>query len=176
MSRTLVLNASFEPIAVVEVGRAVVLVLTDKAIVVEHGDGVLRSPSTTLPTPAVIRLCRYVRIPYRAQVPVSNRNVLARDDFRCVYCRRARATTVDHVVPRSRGGAHKDWANLRAACRSCNHRKSDRLLSELGWPEPHPVATPTSRAWLIIGAAVREAMWEPYLVGWLREPVAASTA
>lgn len=176
MSRTLVLNASFEPIAVVDVGRAVVLVLTEKATVIEHGDRVLRSPSTSLRVPSVIRLRRYVRIPYRAQVPVTNRNVLARDGFRCVYCRRARATTVDHVVPRSRGGAHKDWTNLRAACRTCNHRKGDRLLSELGWPEPEPVAVPTSRAWLIVGVASRDSSWEPYLTGWIgqREPVAVS--
>jgi 5-methylcytosine-specific restriction endonuclease McrA len=175
MSRTLVLNASFEPIAVVDVGRAVVLVLTEKATVVEEGAGVLRSPSTTIPAPAVIRLSRYVRIPYRAQVPVSNRNVLARDNFRCVYCRRAKATTVDHVVPRSRGGAHKDWAHLRAACRACNHRKSDRLLSELGWPTPAPASTPTSRAWLIVGVAKRDAAWDPYLVGWLHDPAAAAS-
>ncbi len=166
MSRTLVLNASFEPIAVVDVGRAVILVLTQKAIVVEHGDRELRSPSTSLRVPTVIRLSRYVRIPYRAQVPVTNRNVLARDSYRCVYCRRARATTVDHVVPRSRGGAHKDWSNLRAACRSCNHRKADRLLAELGWPDPQPVPVPTSRAWLIIGIATRDASWEPYLAAW----------
>lgn len=167
MSRTLVLNASFEPIAVVDVGRAVVLVLTEKATVVEQGERVLRSPSTSLRVPTVIRLARYVRIPYRAQVPVTNRNVLARDSYRCVYCRRARATTVDHVVPRSRGGAHKDWANLRAACRSCNHRKSDRLLAELGWPEPASVTAPTSRVWLIVSVATRDAAWEPYLTGWL---------
>lgn len=173
MSRTLVLNASFEPIAVVDVGRAVVLVLSEKATVVEHGDRVMRSPSTSVRVPSVIRLRHYVRIPYRAQVPVTNRNVLARDCFRCVYCRRAKATTVDHVVPRSRGGAHKDWSNVRAACQRCNHIKADRLLSELGWPAPQPVPVPTSRAWLIIGVATRDASWEPYLAGWSSHAVPA---
>ncbi len=164
--RTLVLNASYEPIAVVDVGRAVVLVLTEKAVVVEPGELVLHSPSVTLTAPSVIQLCRYVRIPYRAHVPVTNRGVLVRDGYRCVYCRRARATTVDHVVPRSRGGAHKDWDNVRAACRTCNHRKGDRLLSELGWPEPAPVAAPSPRSWLVVGVARVESVWTPYLQGW----------
>ncbi|HEY7857581.1 MAG TPA: HNH endonuclease [Candidatus Nanopelagicales bacterium] len=166
MSRTLVLNASFEPLTVVDVGRAVVLVLTEKATVVEHGDGVLRSPSTTLRVPSVIRLTRYVRIPFRAGVPVTNHGVLARDNHRCVYCRKARATTVDHVVPRSRGGAARSWENQRAACQRCNHRKGDRLLSELGWPEPEPVAAPTSRAWLIVSVVSLDAAWTPYLSAW----------
>ena len=166
MVRTLVLNASFEPIAIVDVGRAVVLVLSEKATVVEHGDTELRSPSMTFRAPSVIRLTRYVRIPYRAQVPVTNRNVLIRDQFRCVYCRTARATTVDHVVPRSRGGATRDWANVRAACGRCNHKKADRLLSELGWTDPAPVPAPTSRAWLIVAVATKDASWDAYLRDW----------
>lgn len=166
MSGTLVLNASFEPLTVVDVGRAVVLVLTRKATVVEHGAGVLRSPSTTVRVPSVIRLTRYVRIPHLAWVPVTNHGVLARDNHRCVYCRKARATTVDHVVPRSRGGAARSWDNQRAACQRCNHRKGDRLLSELGWPEPEPVAAPTSRAWLIISVVPTDAVWAPYLSAW----------
>jgi 5-methylcytosine-specific restriction endonuclease McrA len=164
-----VLNASFEPLAIVDVGRAVVLVLTDKATVVEHGTGVLRSPSTTLRVPSVIRLTRYVRVPYRSIVPVTNHGVLARDNHRCVYCRKARATTVDHVVPRSRGGAARSWDNQRAACQRCNHRKGDRLLSELGWPEPEPVATPTSQVWLIVAVASLEQEWRPYLSAWMGE-------
>lgn len=176
MSRTLVLNASYEPIAVVGVGRALVLVLTDKATVVEDSDAVLRSPSTTMSAPSVIRLCRYVRIPYHAQVPVTNRNVLARDSYRCVYCRRARATTVDHVVPRSRGGAHKDWTNVRAACHSCNHRKADRLLAELGWPDPEPAPIPVSRTWLLTLPGAAAHAWEPYLQGWVTRSTLPATA
>lgn len=176
MSRTLVLNASYEPIAVVGVPRALILVLTDKATVVEDSDAVLHSPSTTMNAPSVIRLCRYVRIPYHAQVPVTNRNVLARDRYRCVYCRRARATTVDHVVPRSRGGAHKDWTNVRAACHACNHRKADRLLSELGWPEPEPVPIPVSRTWLLTLPGAAAQTWAPYLQGWTNRSSLLATA
>src|SRR5690349_4795487 len=106
MSRALVLNATFEPLAVVPLRRAVVLVLADKADVVERSGGQWRSAGAAVDVPAVIRLRRYVRVPYRARAPLTRHGLMARDGWRCQYCT-ARAATVDHVVPRSRGGRHR---------------------------------------------------------------------
>lgn len=114
-NRALVLNATYEPIAVVSLHRAVILVLAEKAAVVaadEHA--VLRSVSVSLPQPTVIRLTCDVRVPYRRAVTLSRLAVLRRDQHRCQYCD-AKADTVDHVVPRSRGGA-QSWGNLASAC------------------------------------------------------------
>jgi|SRR5215475_8801023 len=161
MSVTLVLNASYEPLCVVPLKRAVVLVLAEKAHVVEAGDGVLRSERTSLPIPSVVRLTHYVRVPFHRSVPLSRRAVLARDDHRCAYCGR-HADSVDHVVPRSRGGQH-DWANVVAACRRCNHRKADRLLTELGWSLSFAPAQPPRVVAMLVGLARRDPIWERYL-------------
>ena len=129
----LLLNASYEPLRVIPVRRAVGLLLAGKADTVAEGDGEIRSTSMSLPMPAVVRLRYMVRVPFRTSVPLSRRAVLARDNKRCQFshCNRS-ASTVDHLVPRSRGGQHL-WTNLVAACPACNARKGDRLLHELGW-------------------------------------------
>ena len=103
MPGALVLNATYEPLCVVPLRRAVVLVLAEKAVVVESGDGVMRSARASMPVPSVVRLSRYVRVPYRREVPLTRRAVLDRDRHACVYCG-SRADTIDHVRPRSRGG------------------------------------------------------------------------
>src|SRR5690606_29747119 len=100
--RTLVLNAGYEPLAVVSFRRALVLVLAGKASVVADGGSPVVGGSMILPRPSVILLARYVRAPHGRAVPVSRRGVLRRDGHRCAYCG-AHATTVDHVMPRSRG-------------------------------------------------------------------------
>ena len=96
----------------------------------------MHSERLAVPVPTVVRLARFVRVPYRREVPLTRRAVLDRDAHTCVYCG-GRADTIDHVRPRSRGGAHI-WTNVVAACARCNHRKGDRLLSELGWHLPAP--------------------------------------
>lgn len=129
---TLVLNASYEPLAVVSVRRAVILVLTEKAVL-EHADDdrPIRSASRELPTPLVVRLLRFVRVPYRKKMPWSRSGVLERDNKRCAYCG-TRASSIDHVVPTSRGGAARSWLNTVAACLPCNQRKADRTPVEAG--------------------------------------------
>ncbi|MFH8370681.1 HNH endonuclease [Streptomyces sp. NPDC018031] len=131
MRETLVLNASFEPLSTVSLRRAVVLVLQDKAVVEQaHPRLRVRASAIDLPLPRVIRLRRYVRVPFRRQAPWSRRGVLVRDRHRCAYCGR-RATTVDHVVPRSRGGGDT-WLNTVASCAEDNHRKADRTPEQAG--------------------------------------------
>ncbi|MFJ8693428.1 HNH endonuclease [Streptomyces roseolilacinus] len=142
MRDTLVLNASFEPLSTVSLHRAVVLVLQDKAVVEQAHPGLrLRAAEVELPVPRVIRLCRYVRVPFRRHAPWTRRGVLVRDQHRCAYCGR-RATTVDHVVPRSQGGADS-WLNTVASCAEDNHRKADRTPQEAGMPLLHQPFVPS---------------------------------
>lgn len=136
----LLLNASHEPLAVVTGRRALVLILAGKAVSLEDRGTVLRSAQLSMALPAVVRLNRYVRVPYRPPTSVSRAGVLRRDGRRCAYCR-LRGETIDHVVPRSRGGAHS-WENCVACCGRCNTRKADRLLDELGWALPFAPGPP----------------------------------
>ncbi|MCL2455070.1 MAG: HNH endonuclease [Micrococcales bacterium] len=160
VGRVLLLNASLEPLCVVGLNRAVVLVLSGKATVLETA-GVLRSARHVMPAPLVASLTRYVHVPVRRPVPPTRRTVLARDDHRCAYCGSG-ADTVDHVRPRSRGGAH-EWSNVVAACGRCNHRKADRLLHEIGWELPFAPRPPRWSA-AVLGTGVRtEPAWTRYL-------------
>lgn len=162
-SRVLLLNATFEPLAVVTAKRAVVLMLTGKAECVDVLlDTAFHSENLTVPAPAVMRLSRYVRVPYRRAVPMTRAGVLRRDGRRCAYCAK-RADTIDHVVPRSRGGSHS-WDNCVAACKSCNSRKADRLLEEIGWKLDVAPRPPDRAAGGILVLAVEpHPAWEPWL-------------
>jgi 5-methylcytosine-specific restriction endonuclease McrA len=160
-SVALVLNATYEPLCVVPVRRAAVLVLTDKAVPVSEGDGLLRSSTTLVILPSVVRLTRYVRVPFRPHVTLTRRAVFARDGGRCVYCGIS-ASTIDHVLPRSRGGRHV-WDNVVAACNRCNHVKADRTLTELGWRLRRLPAAPTGVAWRVLGHRTPDPRWLDYL-------------
>ncbi len=161
MGAALVLNATYEPLCVVPMRRAVVLVLAEKAVVVEAGADMMHSERLAIAVPTVVRLSHFVRVPYRREVPLTRRAVLERDRHFCVYCH-GRADTIDHVRPRSRGGLHV-WTNVVAACARCNHRKGDRLLSELGWHLGTPPVQPPPTVAVVMGWAVREPSWERYL-------------
>jgi 5-methylcytosine-specific restriction endonuclease McrA len=162
-SRVLLLNATFEPLAVVTAKRAVVLMLTGKAECVQAAlEGAFHSANLTIATPSVMRLSRYVRVPYRRPVPMTRSGILRRDGRRCAYCTR-RADTIDHVVPRSRGGTHT-WENCVAACRACNSRKADRLLDELGWSlRVKPIAPNRTAGGVMIMTVEPLPGWEPWL-------------
>ena len=159
--RALVLNASYEPLSIVSSRRAVCLLLAEKAELVEADEAVVRSASLTIPAPAVVRLRYMVKVPRRAVAAVSRRAVFARDDYRCQYCG-ARADSIDHVVPRSRGGSHV-WENLAAACRPCNMRKRDRTPDEAGMHLLRPCRAPRATAWVTLGVLGVPEAWQPYL-------------
>ena len=161
MGAALVLNATYEPLCVVPLRRAVVLVLAEKALVIESSERVMHSERLTVPIPTVVRLARFVRVPYRRDVPLTRRAVLDRDAHACVYCG-LRADTIDHVRPRSRGGQHV-WTNVVAACARCNHRKGDRLLTEIGWVLPAPPVQPPATVAVVMGWAAREPTWDRWL-------------
>lgn len=168
MSLTLVLNASFEPLCLVPLRRAVVLVLAEKAVIVEVGTDVLHSERLAVSAPTVVRLSRFVRVPYHRAVPLTRRAVLERDGHQCAYCDK-RADSVDHVIPRARGGRHA-WDNVVAACNRCNHRKSDSLLVDLGWTLRFTPKAPAPTVALLVGVARREPVWEQYLAAWAPGP------
>ncbi len=162
-AHALVLNATYEPLGVVPSRRALVLVLGHKAIPLESSDRVLHSARVEIHLPAVVRLTRFVRVPYHGAVPLTRRAILARDGGRCVYCG-ASAATIDHVVPRSRGGQHS-WDNVVSACHRCNHVKADRAVADLGWRLRTPPAQPTGAAWRVLGTGRSDPRWLPYLDG-----------
>ncbi len=157
----LVLNVTYEPLCVVPARRAAVLVLTARAVAVMDGDGYLHSSRRVLAVPSVVRLNRFVRVPYRAHVGLSRRAVFARDGWRCVYCR-GPADTLDHVLPRSRGGPHA-WDNVVAACARCNHHKGDRTPAEMGWRLSANPAAPKGAAWRVLGHRTPDPRWSSWL-------------
>lgn len=161
MGRALVLNASYEPLCVVADRRAVVLVLSDKADLVHDAGRVLHAERMAVPVPSVIRLRYFVRVPFERGVALSRRAVFARDDQRCQYCGTG-AESIDHVVPRSRGGRH-EWDNVVAACRPCNLRKGDRLLDETNLVLRRRPLAPRHLAWVRVAVPEVPVDWEPYL-------------
>jgi 5-methylcytosine-specific restriction endonuclease McrA len=161
VSRALVLNATFEPLSVVSERRAVVLVLDRKADVVHETGAVVHSARLEVVVPSVIRLRSFVRVPYRWRAPLNRRSVFARDEYRCQYCGDP-AESIDHVIPRSRGGEHC-WENVVAACRPCNVRKRDRLLPETSMRLYRAPGVPRGLAWIALTVGPVPDAWTPYL-------------
>ena len=160
--RTLVLNAGYEPLAVVSFKRALVLVMNDKATIVAHdSEHPVWGSTGSWERPSVIILRRYVRIPSGRNVPVSRRGVLRRDNHRCGYCGSV-ANTIDHVLPRSRGGANT-WENLIACCLKCNNKKSDHTPAEMNWTLRIKPRMPQQSTWLVRGVEKSEPEWDEFL-------------
>jgi 5-methylcytosine-specific restriction endonuclease McrA len=166
MNPVLVLNATYEPINICAARRALVLVLKGVAHAEEFNAHELHSCRARLPLPSVIRLLHYRRIPHRTRA-LSRKNILMRDRNTCQYCGRcASATelTLDHVVPRSRGGK-SSWDNLVTCCRQCNHHKGDRLPDEAEMSllrDPRPFNLHTSRHLMRLMSNSDE-KWRKYL-------------
>jgi 5-methylcytosine-specific restriction endonuclease McrA len=163
----LVLNASYEPINICGARRALVLVLKGVAKTEEEQGAVLHAARIRIPMPSVIRLLEYRRIPHQTRA-LSRKNILLRDRNSCQYCAvvlTSSELTLDHVIPRSRGGL-STWENLVACCHSCNRRKGNSLLGELKdmklLREPRPFSLHTSRHIMrMIGQA--DERWRRYL-------------
>lgn len=138
MTGCLALNASFEPLTLLSVRRALRLVIDRKAEILEVDDSrVFRSERREIPCPSVIRLVRFVHVPRKFRRQVTNTFLFARDGYRCLYCSRHRSIlrgreflTRDHVIPLSRGGDNT-WANVVTACSPCNNRKGNHLPEEV---------------------------------------------
>ena len=127
--QVLVLNQNFEPLNVCHTYRAVVLITTGKAEIVSNGRGYIHTATAQFPKPSVIRLAKQIHRP-RPHLKLSRRGIFRRDNYRCQYCGvETSHLTLDHLVPRSRGGAHT-WTNLVSACADCNRRKGGKSLAE----------------------------------------------
>ena len=163
-NRVLVLNATYEPLSVVSVQRAVVLLLKAKAELVEATEERLHASHLTLPVPLVIRLVYFVRIPRPVMLAPSRRTILARDNYTCQYCGATpgRANlTLDHIIPRSRGGP-TNWDNVVAACKPCNMRKGNRTPEEAGLALHRRPGRPNYLAFLLLAEAGRQQTWGKY--------------
>jgi 5-methylcytosine-specific restriction endonuclease McrA len=161
LGKALVLNASYQPLCVVPIRRALVLALKGKADVLHTNGQVFRSELIEMRAPSVVRLNYFVKVPYRARSSLSRRAVFVRDDFECQYCGRP-AENVDHIIPRSRGGGHT-WDNVVAACRPCNSRKENRAPGDVGLSLRHPPTQPHDSVWIIVAVDRVDPVWEQYL-------------
>lgn len=162
--RALILNATYEPLSIVSARRAIVLVLRQKAVMVEESGDVWHSERNSHPLPSVIRLRSYVKVPYARRVALNRRAVFARDEQACQYCG-TKAENLDHVVPRSRGGSHT-WENVVASCRRCNLRKGNRTPPEAGMVLTKSPRAPRRHGWVLVNlGAPPHPSWQPYLVG-----------
>lgn len=171
--RVLLLNGrTWEPLSIITIPRAINLLLAEKAVVIEQTDHFLRTVRERFPIPSVIALSSYVNVP-RRQAHWSRRGVLVRDNYTCIYCGVTPGSfvkgkviiksdfTVDHVIPKSRGGKDQ-WGNTACACYSCNHRKGDRLPHEAGMKMAWEPKTPrTSYLVVAIGSGMDE--WKRYI-------------
>lgn len=159
----LILNLSYEPISVCGVRKAVILLLLNKAeSVAAAPEKYIRSVNSTMPYPSVIRLKRFIHMPY-TRVILTRKNILKRDGNRCCYCgRHDLPLTVDHVIPKARGG-DESWENLVAACLPCNNRKSDRTPEEAGMKLRIKPFKPNHIMFMKYFSGHSEESWKPYL-------------
>ncbi len=162
----LVLNATYEPINICAARRALILVLKGVATAEEESGLYLHSPSRQVRVPSVIRLLQYRRIPFQGRA-LSRKNILLRDRNTCQFCAKVlpcSELTLDHIVPRSRGG-ESSWENLVACCHPCNNRKGDRMPDEAGMKllrRPRSFTVHTSRQLMRLMGRSDEA-WRKYL-------------
>jgi 5-methylcytosine-specific restriction endonuclease McrA len=165
LQQVLVLNASYEPLNVCSVRRAHVLVWKGKAEILESLPKGLRSATDTYVWPHVIRLVQYVRVPRAIQRKISRRALFARDGWRCVYCGTSSGRlTLDHVVPRSKGG-ESIWENVVTACAPCNLRKGDRLLEDSGLHLHRLPRPPAPVLFIHLATPTIPQVWQQYLPG-----------
>lgn len=164
MGKVLVLNASYEPLNITSWRRAIVLLLKGKAEQVEHNGKFIYSD---VPLPTVIRLRHYVRIPYH-EIPLTRRNILHRDSHTCQYCSYSGdELTLDHVIPRSRGGPDS-WENLVSACVRCNVKKGNRTPEESKMPLTRIPRRPYSSLYFEVSKHLKSGLhqeWQKYVIG-----------
>ena len=161
--RVLLLNQNYEPMSICSARKAVILLYLGKAEIVERYDSLMvRSVSTEIPLPSVLRLDRYVPIP-RKRILLSRKNILKRDRFRCQYCgAKGKPLTVDHVIPRERGGPDT-WENLVAACVACNTKKGNRTPEEAGMKLLKVPKKPNYLHFIQNFFGTIDERWKPYL-------------
>lgn len=167
MSSVLVLNVTYEPLSVVSLRRAIVLLLKDKAEILEAAEERIRAAHLNMPMPLVIRLVYFVRVPHKVSIPLSRRTVMMRDLFTCQYCGAQpprSALTIDHVLPKVRGGG-TTWENVVCACKPCNLRKGCRTPEEANMHLRSRPVRPQFMALVLLGQAPMHDVWAKYMPG-----------
>ena len=160
--RVLVLNQDYTPLTVCSVNRTFLLVFMNKAdLLTADKDEVLRSISQVFPKPSVIKIKRYINVPYRGVVLTRN-NVFKRDGYQCQYCGTSKDLTLDHVIPRSKGGK-STWTNLITACKRCNAKKGDYSLEKVGMKLFNVPTKPSYIMFLKDGNGNLKDEWRQYL-------------
>jgi 5-methylcytosine-specific restriction endonuclease McrA len=165
LHKTLLLNATYEPIRIIPVTRAIVLVLAEKAEVINASDREYHSERKAIPIPSVVRLRHFVEIPYLTRVKLTRSALIKRDNGSCGYCgKTGDHMNVDHITPRSKGGKHR-WENVVWSCYPCNSKKADRTPAGAGMKLLVKPYVPKDRITLILGVGKVEVdpQWEPYL-------------
>lgn len=162
----LLLNANYEPLNVCTMRRAVGLMLTGKAEMLLNGRGVIRTASSSIPRPSILRLSYMVHRP-RPRVKLTKNEIFRRDGYTCQYCgRKTSKLTIDHIVPRQRGGQHT-WTNLAAACPTCNRKKGGRTPQEAGMRLLKMPGEPSASALYLYGHHLKyNEEWRTYIEGW----------
>lgn len=176
--KVLILNQTFEPLQVCTARRAVVLLFAGKAERVEDTSLLMRSPSTAIRIPSVIRLHHYVKQPIAPTISFNKKNILKRDAYTCQYCGRngGERMTIDHIIPKSLGG-RTVWENVVSACRACNLRKGNKTFGEVGMQLLRKPARPRSASYLGIVAYASQhyERWHKYLPPEAERPSAIGT-
>ena len=165
MSSVLVLNVTYEPLNVVSLRRAVVLLLKEKAEILEAAEHHIRAETLSLPVPLVIRLIYYVRVPRRINVPCTRRTVMIRDEHTCQYCGATpprSELTIDHILPKVRGGV-TSWENVVCACQKCNLHKGSRTPQEANMTLLSKPRRPRYLAMVLYSQVSSRQAWSKYL-------------
>lgn len=162
-AKVLLLNSSYEPLSICDAQKAIVLLFCGKAVTVSHHpDRFICTVSDSYPLPSVVRLTFYVRVPYK-KIMLNRKNIFRRDNFQCQYCGSTERTlTIDHMLPRSRGG-EDSWENLITACGPCNSKKGNRTPQEAGMP---PMKKPIRPSHIMLMRKFITTVaedWKPYL-------------
>jgi len=161
-AKVLLLNQNYEPMSIVSAKKAIILFYLQKVEIIEKRDQYIRSQYVALPLPSVIRLTCYIRIP-RKRVELNRGNLLRRDNHQCQYCGvRKGPLTLDHVIPRTRGGV-ESWENLVCACVKCNNKKGSRTPDEADMPLLRKPRRPNALFFMQYFIGISEESWKPYL-------------
>jgi len=160
--KVLILNQDYSAFALCTIQKAFILLYLEKAELVHKSEtGVLRSIAQVFPIPSIIRLQRYVHVPYKG-IALSRHNIMRRDAYQCLYCGSNKNLTLDHLMPKSRGGG-SSWTNLVTACMRCNTKKGDRTPEEAGLTLKQKPRKPSLVAFLSANAGSLDETWQIYL-------------
>jgi len=161
-TRVLILNQNYEPLSVCTAKKAIILIYLGKAEIIERYDRLVRSVSLSIPLPSIVRLSRFVKMP-RKRIILSRRNIIKRDRHQCQYCGATdKPVTVDHVVPKERGGSDT-WENLVCACVFCNAKKGNRTPEEAGMKLLRQPRRPNHLIFIQHFVGIADERWKPYL-------------